>query len=227
MRRSSIMRSRWAGCFAVMVSRTRLSPRGCCTMCSKRPRPPPPSSRAGSEPKSRGSSSRFQTIRRSSIGRRVSASCATASRARTLAHARGSPRTRSPRSESWRCCQRRSSTNRSTARSSLITGPAGRCSTVSPRSSPCSTNSTSSWIGSSHPPSQPEGARPERGRNPRTHKAARIDPSPDRGDSCGRHRPRCGCFRGLGDASGMRRLGVTTGGRRGECPDAMRRGRWK
>jgi hypothetical protein len=66
------------------------------------------------------------------------------------ARARTSPRTRSPKSGSWRCCQRGNSLSRGPARGSPISVRASRCCTEPQVSSPWSITSTPSPSGSSH-----------------------------------------------------------------------------
>ena len=67
------------GCYcARMGSQTKSLPPACFMTCSRRPEPLARSFSAGSEPALRGSSSRSQTIHRSTITSRASASCAIA-----------------------------------------------------------------------------------------------------------------------------------------------------
>ena len=93
---------------------------------------------------SRASSSQSQTIHRSATMSPASATCATGSRRQTPTRTRSSPRTRSPKSGSWRGCQRGNSPNERPARRSPITVPASRCSTEPQVSSPWSISSTPS-----------------------------------------------------------------------------------
>ena len=84
-RGSLIIRSRSVRCFAGTASQTKSSPPGWYTTCSRRPRPRAPSSNAGSEPKSRGSSIGLRRFVARRLHVPANASCDTASR--TLARA--------------------------------------------------------------------------------------------------------------------------------------------
>ena len=116
--------------------------------------------------RSRGSSNRSQTTRRSAITSPANATYATACAHATPARARSSRRTRSPKSASWRCCQRGSWTNPRTTPSSPITAPAstrsGELTGTYPSSIGSTPSSTNSWRARS------AGTRaPDRSRAPR------------------------------------------------------------